>query len=290
MRPLADDIDDDVLCFLFEEITTSGSTSFSSIEETLLTYIPLFVELSTDQRRSIVQRTQALLKKELDTSSTTLLDDLNDSKKIQTIQTSQNTIITSNSSGSDHFNIDDIHAITLSEAEILMLSAKTSDIPPLQALFPDLKEEHLRFALGSTGGASSTIEKAASFLLENDIESLVRDAKKEVDRRRSTEYAKAKALVAKEEQVKASALARYDEQIDDKDKRYRPTLPPEMLVSHPKGAKVIKFLDGKAMYMKPSEKFFIEKDEDTASSALPPPTTLKIKKKGQGGASPGFKK
>jgi hypothetical protein len=286
LRPLADDIDDDVLCFLFEEITTSGSTSFSSIEETLLTYIPLFVDLSTDHRRSIVQRTQALLKKESDTSSTTLLDDLYDSKKIQTIQTSQ----TSNSRGSDHFNKDDIHAVTLSEAEILMLSAKTSDIPPLQALFPDLKEEHLRFALGSTGGASSTIEKAASFLLENDIESLVRDAKKEVDRRRSTEYAKAKALVAKEEQVKASALARYDEQIDDKDKRYRPTLPPEMLVSHPKGAKVIKFLDGKAIYMKPSEKFFIEKDEDTASSALPPPTTLKIKKKGQGGASPGFKK
>jgi hypothetical protein len=64
-----------------------------------------------------------------------------------------------------------------------------------------------------------------------------------------------------------------------------------MLVTLPKGAKVIKYLDGKPIHMKPSEKFVVEKDEreDLLSSSLPQ-TTLKIKKKGQGGASPGFKK
>jgi hypothetical protein len=282
LRPLADDIDDDVLSFLFDELSTT--TTMSLIEDILLTFVPLFSDQTSDKRRAIAQKTQVLLRKELSECASA-------STVVEKSTNSNNKNVSNSSSQLVERVVEDRKSDSLSETEILILSVKSSDIIQLQALFPDVNEEHLKFALASTGGASSSIEKAASFLLENDIETLIFHMKKDIDQRHSIKIAEAKAIRAKEEQAKVSALARYDEQIDDKDKRYRPTLPPEMLVTLPKGAKVIKYLDGKPIHMKPSEKFVIEKDEreDLLASSLPQ-TTLKIKKKGQGGASPGFKK
>jgi hypothetical protein len=272
LRPLADDIDDDVLSFLFDELSTT--TTMSLIEDILLTFVPLFSDQTSDKRRAIAQKTQVLLRKELSECASA-------STVVEKSTNSNNKNVSNSSSQLVERVVEDRKSDSLSETEIIQL----------QALFPDVNEEHLKFALASTGGASSSIEKAASFLLENDIETLIFHMKKDIDQRHSIKIAEAKAIRAKEEQAKVSALARYDEQIDDKDKRYRPTLPPEMLVTLPKGAKVIKYLDGKPIHMKPSEKFVIEKDEreDLLASSLPQ-TTLKIKKKGQGGASPGFKK
>ncbi len=277
LRPLADDIDDDVLCFLFEELanSTTETSSFSIIDDTLTTFIPLFVDQPTDRRRAIVQRTQMLFKKGLSESTSTALERSTSLKK----NVSTSMVV-------DKID-DDKRSKTVSELDILLLSVKPSDVTQLQALFPDVDEEHLRYAIALTGGSSSCIEKAASFLLENDIETLINEIKKDINQRDNAESALAKTIRLKEEQAKAAALARYDEQVDDKDKRYRPTLPPEMLVTLPKGAKVIKYLDGKPIHLKPSEKFIIEKDEELLTI---PQTTLKIKKKGQGGASPGFKK
>jgi len=275
LRPLADDIDDDVLCFLFEELSTTETSSFSIIDDTLTTFIPLFVDQPTDRRRAIVQRTQMLFKKGLSESTSTAVERSSSLKK----NVSTSMVV-------DKID-DDKRSKTVSELDILLLSVKPSDVTQLQALFPDVHEEHLRYAIASTGGSSSCIEKAASFLLENDIETLINEIKKDINQRDNAESALAKTIRLKEEQAKASLLSRYDEQVDDKDKRYRPTLPPEMLVTIPKGAKVVKYLDGKPIHLKPSEKFIIEKDEELLTI---PQTTLKIKKKGQGGASPGFKK
>jgi len=277
LRPLADDIDDDVLCFLFEELanSTTETSSFSIIDDTLTTFIPLFVDQPTDRRRAIVQRTQMLFKKGLSESTSTAVERTSSLKKNVSISMVVDKID------------DDKRSKTVSELDILLLSVKPSDVTQLQALFPDVHEEHLRYAIASTGGSSSCIEKAASFLLENDIETLINEIKKDINQRHNAESALAKTIRLKEDQAKASLLSRYDEQVDDKDKRYRPTLPPEMLVTLPKGSKVIKYLDGKPIHLKPSEKFIIEKDEELLTI---PQTTLKIKKKGQGGASPGFKK
>ena len=280
LRPLADDIDDDVLCFLFEELanSTTETSSFSIIDDTLKTFSPLFADQPPDRRRAIVQRTQMLFKRGLSESTLTAAVEKSSSFK-------KNVSISMVVDKVD----DDERSKTLSEFDVLLLSIKPSDVTQLQALFPDVHEEHLRYAIASTGGASSCIEKAASFLLENDIETLINEIKKDINQRHNAESALAKANRVKEDQAKAAALARYDEQVDDKDKRYRPTLPPEMLVTLPKGAKVVKYLDGKPIYLKPSEKFIIEKDE-REELLTTPQTTLKIKKKGQGGASPGFKK
>ena len=158
-------------------------------------------------------------------------------------------------------------------------------------MFGSLSDEHLRYALGKTGGKSA--ELAAAFVLEREEEGggiaaeydAVRAA---AEARRAEESARRGAQEARAAaQAKAAAMARYDEREDDAGRRYRPSLPPEVAKELPKGTKVVKYLEGKPVHVRPSEKYIVEKDPDEPPG--PPPTTLKIKKKGQGGASPGFK-
>lgn len=92
------------------------------------------------------------------------------------------------------------------------------------------------------------------------------------------------------EDAKRLVMARYDEVADTRDKCYRPSLPREMTegVGTGKGAKVMKYLDNKPVYVARNAKFVVE---DT--SPAPDPSTfvsLKVKRKGARGPGPGFAK
>ena len=179
--------------------------------------------------------------------------------------------------------------VALSEFEIVLASAggaeASAQLPALRALFPQLSDVHLRFALGSTGGASSSAERAAAFLLERGdgaveaevAAALAAQARRqgEEGRRRALDEARGAA------QAKAAALARYDERPDDAGVVHRPSLPREMLEAPGKKDKVIKWLDGRPLHMKASEKFFVE-----APPQQPQGEMLKMRKKGSGGMYP----
>lgn len=87
--------------------------------------------------------------------------------------------------------------------------------------------------------------------------------------------------------IKAALLARFDERPDDSDRRHRPMLPKEMLASQPK--RVVKYVDGRQVVVGRNEKYIVEAVEAGPLAPAVPVSIIKIKKKGQGGASPGFR-
>jgi hypothetical protein len=161
-------------------------------------------------------------------------------------------------------------------------------VDSLLSLFPDLDSEGVCLSLERCG--STEVSRAAAWLLEGDNAlqmAAAARASRERRQRASLEHQRA----AMEEEKKLAAVnkglrARYGEREEiDPSLNFKPSLPAALGEGAvKKGVTVKRYVDGNAVYLKPGEKFLVEK---------PPPdqflVSIKVKKKGQGGASPSFK-
>lgn len=98
---------------------------------------------------------------------------------------------------------------------------------------------------------------------------------------------------AERQRVKAAVMQRFDERPDMSDVTFTPSLPREMLGGGTGrgggGAKkLLRYVDGREVWVGKGERFIVE---EVGPAAPPMPASfIKVKKKGQGGATPGFKK
>jgi hypothetical protein len=97
---------------------------------------------------------------------------------------------------------------------------------------------------------------------------------------------------AERQRVKAAVMQRFDERPDMSDVTFTPSLPREMLgggTGRGGGAKkLLRYVDGREVWVGKGERFIVE---EVGPAAPPIPASfIKVKKKGQGGATPGFKK
>lgn len=161
-------------------------------------------------------------------------------------------------------------------------------VDSLLSLFPDLDSEAVCLSLERCG--STEVARAAEWLLEGENAlqmAAAAAAAKERRQRASIDHQRA----AMEEEKRLAAVnkglrQRYGEREEiDPSASFKPSLPPALGEGAvKKGVTVKRYVDGNAVYLKPGEKFLVEK---------PPPdqflVSIKVKKKGQGGASPSFK-
>ena len=354
IRPLGQDIDDDVFDYLGtlikETISTSSSNNNSIltiIEDICSTYIPGYIELSKNEQTRIANKLQNMkmlvssslsssssskgesstnTKTKSDSSTTTntktiiplnfsslppVSDDIwnvsspNASNNIpislnsllnpqdllpeETNQTPELSIPYNNNDDDNNTSDSDAEPF-VSEIEILMKKVSSSQVSELQSLFPHLSDEISRYILGKVSITSTNnatiISSAAEYILEHpDTEKELTQIKEQETKQYQDRQKRRKEEYEKERKAKAILLHRYDEREDDSDKKFCPTIPKEMQRTYRKGEKVLKYLDGKIIHMKPGEKYFVEENTQEYGTAH----SLKIKKKGQGGKSPGFK-
>jgi hypothetical protein len=93
-----------------------------------------------------------------------------------------------------------------------------------------------------------------------------------------------RALVIAEGAARRATLRRFHEVADAAGRSHAPKVgfeaPPK------KGTSVLRYVEGVPVYVRPGEKFLVEKPAEPAAGTV---VALKVKKKGQGGASPNFK-
>ena len=159
----------------------------------------------------------------------------------------------------------------------------------LCALLPQLCTEAACIAL-ERAGAGSDADRAAAWLLAGGPaleEEVCRAADAAATRRGAAAAARAADAAAAqraEEAARRQTLKRFDEAPDARGVTHVPLVafaaPPK------KGVAVLRYVEGQAVHLRPGEKFIVEKGAEPVAGTV---VALKIKKKGQGGASPGFK-
>jgi hypothetical protein len=308
LRPLADELDDGVLEFLGGELEGAGG-SLESVAETLATFIPGYADAPTGERAAISRAVLKTLGKS--SSSRGGGGGASSSSSSPGVRgaTGSPAGAGSSSSGEEEDSgadsgeeeaggSDGGEGVAgsagggvlgapppLSELAMLMAKVPPAAVASLRALFPALSPAAAAAALARTGG--SNLELAAGYVLEHDVEAEVAAEEARQAERVAEAAAAARARAAAEARARAAALQRFDETPDDSGRRYAPTLPREMQKSFKKGEKVVKYLEGRPLFMRPTDKYYEEPRVDAAAAGG---TSLKIKTKGQGGASPVFKK
>ena len=157
------------------------------------------------------------------------------------------------------------------------------DISALLQAFPALGLDGASLALERAGG---DVERAAALALADEGVSLAAEATAAATARKALAARRAAAAAAEEANTasaKRAMLARFGEVADDGDVVHRPTV--AVSAARKKGERVMRYVDGVPVFLPAGEKFIVEKAPDTAGSFV----SLKIKKKGSGGPSPGFK-
>lgn len=167
-------------------------------------------------------------------------------------------------------------------------SSPSPHVATLMEMMPGLTQEQALYALGPGRGGGS-LDAAAAYLLEGTVQE---DMKKEADARAKAEEkrrleaeAEAKAHAA----AKKALLNRWGEMPDTSDKTYKPTLPTATVGGRTdyQAKRALRYRDGETVMLPKGEKYMVEtvKQEDPSTFV-----SLKIKKKGQGGAGPGWSK
>ena len=162
-------------------------------------------------------------------------------------------------------------------------------IDSLLSLFPELDAEAVCEALQRSG--SEDVERVATYLLEGDHAVQVAGEarlKSELRAAAVREAALAAAEDARREEASRRAVKQRCEEREELDagKTHKPRVPELEGPSEKKGATVKRYVEGSVVFLRPGEKFLVEKPTGPDPYAV----SLKVKKKGQGGASPGFKK
>lgn len=140
----------------------------------------------------------------------------------------------------------------------------------------------LKHALSAKG---NNVDEAALWVIEGGAAADFAAAQAAAAKRAAAAAAAAAASAEEDRAVKAALLARFDERPDDSDKRHRPMLPKEMMAAQPK--RVVRYVDGRQVVVGRNEKYIVEAAEESPAPAAA--SIIKIKKKGQGGTSPGFR-
>lgn len=158
----------------------------------------------------------------------------------------------------------------------------------LHSMFPGLPADAVRFALHSRGGNS---DDAAAYMLEASFlaEWTAKVGRKVPLRVDSAVEPPSTTIVTSsvDRDVKARLLRRYDEQVDTSDKTYRPALPQDLIKNSHDGKRVLKYSEGKAVFVKPGERFITEAPPPEDPSTF---VSIKIKRKGKRGAGAGWGK
>jgi hypothetical protein len=285
LHPLAADLDAEVLEFLLGLLTEGGAppSSADAAGEVIASFVPGYSELPAQQRYVVAAR---VVKAVGGTGPAAAVAAGNSSSKAPRpggagAGSGGPVDDTDSSSSSSSSSSDAVwERAPSSELELLLAKARPELVAGLRGLFPHLSEEALRFALGRAGG---DLPGAAEWALEHDAESEYRAEAERDEARAATAAARRASEAAAEARARRETLKKFDEREDDTGKLHRPGLPPEMLQTHKKGDRVMKYLDGRPVYVRPGEKFFEEPVQQFGTAH-----SLKIKKKGQGGASPKF--
>lgn len=285
LHPLASDIDDDVLTFVADALRgTSGDDSV----EVLCSYIPGYDGQTKAQQRTkaaaalMYSRTPAPVAPAGATGggggSTGALDALAKQVAAASLEGSRPPRAVA---------APPVKAAAAHGASSIPAALRPA-VRSLQALLPDLSDRAALYALLRC--PSRSVEAAADYCLEHDVAAEVAEEGRRVEERgRAGAAARAEEARA-EDDARRRVLDRYDERPDDKEVVYRPGLPQGE--KRKKGEKVLAYVDGRAVFVKPGEKYVVEKAAELPAGTTVGPagaaSPIKIKRKGQGGASPGF--
>jgi hypothetical protein len=161
----------------------------------------------------------------------------------------------------------------------------------LSALLPQLSLEAACVALERCGGAGGgDAARAAAWLLEGGprLEAeILAEAGATAERRAAAAAARAAAAEVEaraEGAARRATLRRFHEVANEAGKNHAPKVGFE--AAPKKGVSVLRFVDGVPVYVRPGEKFLVEKPAEPPAGTL---VALKMRKKGSGGASPNFK-
>lgn len=286
LQPCADDLDEDVLQYLKSILLDCKSVG--EVVETAATFIPGFADNTEKQQQAMAVKLQKAMKDGgsggcssssavgaggrrskpgaghgLASSSTGMVIDIKPGATEEEIWAAGAAAAaavaagagssTADNAGADGGDEENDELRPRSEFEVLLSRVEPVLVSELRSLFPHLSEQAAQFALGRN---NNTVAAAAEYVLENDVEAelndeLEKEKKREVDTARRRAAADAEAARAK-----AATLKRFDEREDDSGKSYRPSIPKEMQTTYKKGEKVLKYLDGRPVYMRPGDKFF----------------------------------
>lgn len=282
LHPLAKDIDADVL----EYIASSAADiqTETDLIEHLSLYIPGFDELSKNQKSAKAKAVRLSLS--APPSSAT------DGPITTSILDSLAAQVAAASLGSHSTQQADSAARKQESQEKVVPPALRQAVDSLRGLLPHLSPSEAVYALGQCRGS---VECAADYCCEHNVAALVQaEQAQEGEREKAREAARAEEARA-EEEARRRVKERYDEVEEDKGRRYTPTLPKDMGggQARKKGEKILAFIDNQPVYVRPGEKYITEKAPEPAPGTTVGPAgvavPLKMKKKGQGGASPGFR-
>jgi hypothetical protein len=158
----------------------------------------------------------------------------------------------------------------------------------LCALLPQLPLEAACIALERGGGGDA--ERAAAWLLAGGAAleaEVVAAAAAAAERRGAAAAARAaaeEAAARAEGAALRATLRRFHEVADEAGKSHAPKVGFE--AAPKKGTSVLRYVEGVPTYVKPGTKVLVEKAAEPPAGTV---VALKVKKKGQGGASPNFK-
>lgn len=180
---------------------------------------------------------------------------------------------------------DEVPSTLITELNVANREAKPSDefvvpddcvdlVEMLLPMFPDFSPELCVYALQK---CNKNIEDTVDYLLTNE------NVVEEFRTYRGKQVEQEKKEKETDEAIKKIVLARYDDGLNG---IKVPVTPYPLVSKEKKGEKVLRYVDGQPVWLNASEKFIVEKQPEDPSTMV----SIKIKRKGQGGPSPGFSK
>jgi hypothetical protein len=162
-------------------------------------------------------------------------------------------------------------------------------VQALGALFPDLCAEALALAVERCG--SEAVERVAAWIIDTEAApGLAAEAAAAQARRQGAALQAAASRRAERSAELASrqaVLAKFDERPEaDPQSSCKPVALFSGEAPSHRGAVVRRYVEGQPVMLKPGVKVLVEKPADPPAGTV---VALKVKKKGQGGPSPGFK-
>lgn len=288
LSPLADSLDDDVIEYIKSMLAEVGSAT--EADDCLVAFLPGFEGLHAKRRKDFVQRAmEAAGRAGAASPAAASAAAAAPEKENRTrggagsksgSSTEESSAGSSSGSGSGSGGASSAAAAASASG----VPAKyRGGVQHLRGLYPHLSDADAVFVLDKCEG---NVETAAEYVLDHDVAGEVAEAAAADAARAAAEAERRTAEARADAAARARMLARFDEAPDDAGKRYAPTLPQEMLKTRKKGEKELKWVDGQRISVPAGQKFLIEAPKEEFGQVH----SLKIKKKGQGGASPGFKK